>query len=361
MHATAARANGFDVLRLGLAAAVVFFHGVTICGGHEMSAWFLMPMHLVLPMFFAISGFLVAGSLERAPSLAAFLALRGLRILPALALAVTLTAFVLGAALTTRPLIGYFASPAVPGYLLALVGDVQYGLPGVFDQVPRPGIVNGALWTIPLECLGYLSLAAMAGLVRRPWLFAALTGGAITAIAVSGDAELFGAIPGGPLMACFMAGAVLQRCRVPMRAAPAAVSAGLALWLMSATPALGFAGAVPAAYLAVWLGQRRLPFRVRADYSYGLYLSAFPLQQCYVMALPQFRVWWVDALAGIAGGLLYAAFSWHAVEGPLLARKRQLVAWVERASARIRTRRPSSARPASSSTPSAGLPSPSAW
>src|SRR5262249_49082197 len=93
------RPSGFDYLRLGLAVSIIAWHGVVVCYGYASEAnlwlgpigplgWFLVPS------FFALSGFLVMGSLYR-NDLLSFLALRGLRIFPALAVELLLSAFII--------------------------------------------------------------------------------------------------------------------------------------------------------------------------------------------------------------------------------------------------------------------------
>jgi peptidoglycan/LPS O-acetylase OafA/YrhL len=64
-------------------------------------------------------------------------------------------------------------------------------------------------------------------------------------------------------------------------------------------------------------------FFLRRDYSYGVYIYAFPMQQLMVFLLPGDRVWWVNILLSLPPTLLLAALSWHLVEKPALALKRR--------------------------------------
>ena len=89
----------------------------------------------------ALSGFLVAGSLERTRA-RQFVVLRALRLVPALAVEVTLSALLLGAFFTTLPLWRYLQSPELGGYFGNIVGFVHFTLPGVFERNPAPGVVN---------------------------------------------------------------------------------------------------------------------------------------------------------------------------------------------------------------------------
>jgi peptidoglycan/LPS O-acetylase OafA/YrhL len=95
----AGQTTGFDYLRVGLALGVLLVH-VAVIADHHISlllwtTWFGPFERSLLPAFFVLSGFLVSGSLLR-NSLPRFLALRVLRIIPALAVEVGLSAVVMG-------------------------------------------------------------------------------------------------------------------------------------------------------------------------------------------------------------------------------------------------------------------------
>ena len=111
MDAVRNRSSGFDYLRIVLASSVILAHTTVICYGPAAMA--AVPPLLrvleiaILPMFFSLSGFLVAGSLTRSANLKIFFGLRILRIVPALAMEVALSALILGPLLTTVSLHGY--------------------------------------------------------------------------------------------------------------------------------------------------------------------------------------------------------------------------------------------------------------
>lgn len=109
------RSSGFDYLRLGLAISVICIHttGTSYGRAADLAIWRFGPQsafdHMVLPMFFALSGFLVAGSLERCPTLVSFFGLRVLRIIPALAVEVFLSAVIFGPMLSRYNVGSYFS------------------------------------------------------------------------------------------------------------------------------------------------------------------------------------------------------------------------------------------------------------
>ncbi len=97
-----------------MASCVILWHTIALSYGRgtELSLWppIVVVVRLVLPMFFCLSGFLVAGSLARTKTLISFIGFRVLRIVPALCVEVTLSALVLGTIFTTLPAREYFSS-----------------------------------------------------------------------------------------------------------------------------------------------------------------------------------------------------------------------------------------------------------
>jgi peptidoglycan/LPS O-acetylase OafA/YrhL len=131
-----------------------------------------------MPAFFALSGFLVTGSALRLRVTSTFLAFRALRILPALAVEVTLSALVLGPIFTRLPWSEYFTDPQFFRYFANIIGWVTFYLPGVFEVTNRVPIVNGNLWTLPPEFDSYFITAALMGtalLYRRSVITIILT------------------------------------------------------------------------------------------------------------------------------------------------------------------------------------------
>jgi len=95
----------------------------------------------LLPAFFALSGFLVAGSLVR-NDLLSFGALRFLRIFPALIGEVVISALIIGPVFPILSLNQYFTNQTFYKYFLNVIGYIHYQLPGVFLGVPLNAMVN---------------------------------------------------------------------------------------------------------------------------------------------------------------------------------------------------------------------------
>ena len=77
-------------------------------------------------------------------------------------------------------------------------------------------------------------------------------------------------------------------------------------------------------YLVLWCalvpGGVLTHYRKLGDYSYGLYLWQFPIQQCLARAVPGLQPWSMMALA-FPITLVFAVASWTWIESPALARK----------------------------------------
>lgn len=311
--------GGFDYLRLIAAILVVAHHARVLNGEPPLALGSGLDLgSLGVGVFFVVSGYLVTGSLERSPKIAAFLAKRALRIFPGLLAALLATAFLLGPLVTTLDPRDYLRAPGVYGYVLrnATLYAVDYALPGVFLAAPVAGVVNGSLWTLRLEFTAYLALAGL-GAARwaRPGILAGLAfaaaAGAIGLHASGLDAasDLFRipylALVNGFL---FLAGAVLRTSRIR----PALPAALLAMVLL-ATPAW-FLG-LP--LIVARLGALQAP-RLPVDLSYGLYIYSFPLQQ-WLAERGQ-----LNLATSLAAALPCALASWVLVERPALGLKARL-------------------------------------
>jgi peptidoglycan/LPS O-acetylase OafA/YrhL len=337
---------GFDHLRIGLALSIFTWHSFSISYGQDYSrtlAPFPFPVLLaaLLPMFFALSGFLVMGSALRTNDLKTFITFRVLRILPALFTEITISALILGPLLTVLPLKAYFTSPMFIEYFGSLVGRVRFSLPGLFLDNPAPELVNFALWTVGPEILCYIlvSLLMLTGIFRRPKGMLAIAIGYAAVAIVAG--LLFGSrvtgevLPSKLLIFSFFVGNLfyLFRDQIRFSAALAALSflgamvlvfvfqrTGQELWSYLAIP--GFV------YGVVVIGLCRLPplpFFNRGDYSYGLYIYGFPIQQAVAHFLPDHREWYVNWPIALPVTLLFAVCSWHFIEKPVLGLRKKIL------------------------------------
>lgn len=321
------------------ALAVLFSHSFTLALVPDEAEPLLRRLGMSLGtmavgIFFTISGYLVTASLLSRGSVADFLRARARRIYPGLWVALALTVLVLGPMVTTLGVSEYLTHPRTWFHALKN-GTLVFGfvdrLPGVFAGVPYPHAVNGSLWTLPLELRLYLALAALylvlARLARgreRAWIgppLAALAAACVSLVAWQGE----GASPALRFAALFFVGAAMQvyRQRVAFGAAGMLVAAAIlcAASVDTGLFALAFVSAggclvLCAAFVPGGVLRR---YNRLGDYSYGLYIYAFPVQQMVASLVPGIGVAGMF-LTSATITLALAMASWRFVEAPALRR-----------------------------------------
>lgn len=334
-------ANNFTLVRLILASAVIYTHSYWMILGvsakDDLSDFLGATVStFAVDGFFFLSGFLVYPSLLRLGAVGKFLFARGARLWPGLI--VSILATVAGGALvTTAAGLSYLGGDTAKFVLMnGTFLEGFFNLTGV-NCGGEACSVNGSLWTLPWEARCYLLLALLGviGLTRpalMKWVVLPLT--AVCAIAwdvpavqhlvaaIAGDGVVFKLNLADRLWPLFAlgAGAYAWRDRLPMSWW---ILGALFLAMLGAN-ALGVGLHVRAlfvGYLVLCCGllsARRVRISGRwHDYSYGMYIYAFPVM-LVVQGIGHFQSYWTLALANFAGTLPLAALSWHFVEKPVL-------------------------------------------
>jgi peptidoglycan/LPS O-acetylase OafA/YrhL len=339
------RENNLDLIRFVAASVVVLAHAYPTAYGSDAYE----PLYrvtgtttsgrLAVMVFFVISGFLITASFDRTRRPVDFILARVLRIFPALLVVTILTCFVFGPLLTTLDVDTYLRASRVYGYLVwtPIWPMHDLGLPGVLETgVAYPRTINASLWTIPYELLCYVLVLAL-GLLRqlRPWVVVALLVASWYphVYGITGDVTPFHLGPQlTDLFRYFAAGMLLYlwRDRIPMSDRGAALCLGLLVLAATEHAPLGFneAFALAGPYLVLYLGytpRLRFPrFARYGDFSYGIYIFAFPIEQACAKAFgPGVRAWQI-AVVSYPLIVLCSVASWHLVEARSLALRRRL-------------------------------------
>jgi len=331
---------GFDFLRLFLALSVVLWHAYLVTHTHLEGVEFRrgpvgLLVYFIVPAFFALSGFLVAGSMIRVGNLKVFLAFRALRIAPALVAEIVLSALVLGPLVTDLRLGDYYSGSEFIGYFTNIIGLMKYRLPGVFIDNPFPRTVNSQLWTIPseLHCYLLMSLLILCRISQKKtfllFLFLAASVG-ISVLNALGHRRFPTLDSQDLLILYFLSGVVfyLWKDFVPSNPLLAIFSIGLfvaAFYIpIELRPIIA---PIPVAYATIYLGMQRLPrvpILMGGDYSYGIYLYSFPLQQLVVWGFPALRQWYLNFVLAAPLAIGFAMISWHVLEKPALGLRKRL-------------------------------------
>lgn len=374
------RDNGFGILRLTFASLVIVDHAYPLggFGAAPTDAWFQGQESLrgiSVAGFFAISGYLIAKSAASTDPLQ-FAWRRFLRIFPAFWVVLLITALLVAPLLWIhegQSLTAYFTegSHGPWSYLrknwLLRIG--QSGLHDLLRTTTPYGLLtdrstfNGSLWTLILEARCYILVGVLAGLgVFRtaPRLTVAVTVLLFTLTAVQAALPDFPAqvIPWlkDPytlrLTSIFLLGscAALYADRLPIdRNLALLATIGFSVGLLhGGYLVLGYPSMV---YLILYAACR-LPAPLKAvgsrnDYSYGIYIYGFVVQQVLAYIGVQQYGFGIYLALTFALSLGLAWLSWHLVERPALGLKdrgpgRGIAAFSEQARGFIRTalRRP---------------------
>lgn len=326
--------NNLDAVRLAAAWMVLYGHSFVFLGLREPLFLSWLPMGpLGVFIFFTISGYLVSESWSRDPNLVRFFQRRLLRIVPGLAVCVLLSVLVLGPLLTTLPLADYFSNPHTRGYLRTIALYITYHLPGVFADNHYPNAVNGSLWSLPVEFLMYIVVAVVGVIHGNRWVTAALAvGSAATCVLWAQVSQDLIVVYGFDLRQAFICGtyfwvgACFQKFGLVRHLSLTAGMLGLIamICLEPWTQLLAWSSWVLLPVVVLSFGFAHSPMLARllkpGDYSYGVYIYAFPIQQTIAHFWPKIAIG-PYLLASTAATLVLAALSWHLVESRALRLK----------------------------------------
>jgi peptidoglycan/LPS O-acetylase OafA/YrhL len=192
----------------------------------------------------------------------------------------------------------------------------------------------GSVWTIQYEAACYLGLALLGclGVLGKRWIALAILLLDLVVCAFLSIADQFGwsvsLDPTYPrLLAYFGAGMVfyLYRDRVPTKSWALSLAIGLVAAGLITPVALNVALPLGGCYLLFWCAFQPYfklqNFARRGDYSYGIYLYAFPIQQILISLSP--AAWSPLGLFFVAtpASILAGALSWHLVEKHFLTKR----------------------------------------
>lgn len=369
--------NALGLLRLLFASLVLFTHAFPIGAFGAEPTWLVSRGQATLGSiavlgFFAISGYLIAKS-GMSADVMQFMWRRVLRIFPAFWVLLIVTAFAVGPVvwvLEGNALGDYFSRvPMSPYSFLTHNFTLQvqhYGIRDLllettpYGEATGTSALNGSIWTLAYEWLCYLVVATLLliGVLRRARLVVPLM--TLAVFAVMGLVDLFpkGAVALVPvladtqlpqLVATFLVGSCIA---VYSRDVPFddryALIAGAVLVSTFLLGGWKYLGVIAFAYLCLWAGARiRGPLAKvgsRNDYSYGVYIYGFLVQQLLAFAGAHRLGYLPFVLLSFIGSLACGWLSWHLVEKHAMRAKdwgpgRGIVYWRERGRRRGERRR----------------------
>ncbi len=327
--------DNLELIRLLAAVGVIFGHSfaLSMFGHSGVPA----PISQILPgtysgsiaveVFFFVSGMLITNSLLRRPHLGQFLKSRALRVLPAFLVMLLITTLLMAPFFSQLGWTEFVSHAETRRYFLSVACfdlcpdfPASWTLPATFID-HKNSALNGSLWSLFDEVkLYFFSAAGILLLAYRRWWWGAIL--AITFLAylltkgalMSADAFAFNA-------AAMYALGMLVRFyahQIQISALPLLVSI-LLVYFFRFTPAahLVYALLIASAVLYFAYGAALPKLRLPGDYSYGLFLWGYPIQQMLSSLWPTLGPYrfFVVSLTITA---VFAVASWHWIEKPAL-------------------------------------------
>lgn len=343
--------ENFVWMRILCAILIVCFHAIIIDQSLSLSVEneaelisassaseqiFLKLGWVSLDILFAIGGYLVTGSMLNRKTSLLFVKARVLRVFPGLIFVTAALVFILGPILTSQPLSAYFSNPGSWKYLFGtiLLVSPDFVLPGVFENLPAAGIVNAPIWTLKYELVLFAGtlIASVIGLLNSSarffWHASILA--VLVQLGISMFTELRTVHPGiNHLMhfgIIYLAGTLFWILRTKYDLS--IVFCGLCLILsvlLNSHPIGEIFYALSIIQITLFLARSKRPAFLQKlekhDYSYGLYISHWPVCQIIYQFMPDLGQPYFSVLV-IMITLPFAIFSWHVIEKPSLRLKK---------------------------------------
>ena len=334
--------NNFDFLRFLAASFVLIGHSPALLNSKPFAydpfqLLFDIPIRTIgVFIFFTISGFLVTKSWESKKSLTDFFMARILRIFPALIIVIFISTFILGPILSSLSLTSYFSSLTTYKYLLnTSLYRMYYALPGVFNNNPDGTSVNGSLWTLSYEFTCYIVLftVGILHILKNKWLGLSLLLLTLLLFFLYKN-EIETHIPIVPFLGIhtsklitfllyFFTGSIFYQFRNEISFNWLGITIGLICTLlikMNVVPHLLLTAILP--YFIIFFSFSKniklTKFGKFGDFSYGMYLYAFPIQQTIISIIPINTNSWICIFLFFLFIIPIAFLSWKYIEKPAL-------------------------------------------
>lgn len=298
---TRSHTNNFALLHTIGAVFVIVGHMYVLMGCAPPNFMGVELHTLGVELLFVVSGYLVTNSLlHRKQTAVGFYRKRLFRLYPSLIFCLLIT---IGLCwfITAEKSIEYWRGAWSYLWHNVLLYPVFY-LPGVFTEAFVPNSVNGSLWTLPIEVACYLLLPVV--LRNRKYslhivglLYAVLSG---VAIYLEKTGNVWHAVYWGTdwltairLMAFFMSGVMAAKLKATTKKEYFKSNWALIILLLMGTwsakiPALRYI-LLPYIVIAIALSSPvKSDFFNKNEYTYGLYLFAFPIQQTVIFMMQKY-------------------------------------------------------------------------
>ena len=343
IYSTSNKDNNLNLIRLIASIFVIYNHSFIISGFmFDEPLWkkytsMVTFGNLGVDIFFVTSGFLLSLSLLAKQNLPQFFVNRVLRIFPGLIFSLLITLLVVGLFFSDLGFFEFFKNDQTWHFLIynsILLKGVVYLLPGAFQGNPVPS-VNGSLWTLPHELTAYIALflLASASLIFKKYFLVLFKSFLVLLCAYCYFRYAQGYYDIGKISEKYRlyffflfgasVGAFVKYLKLDMRWA--------VFFLVLIILCLPYKKVLFPVYTLllpyVVFAFAYIPsggirkFNMIGDYSYGMYIYGFFVQQCIVAVLNSITPHMLF-VSSFFITLIVSVLSWHFIESPALGLKK---------------------------------------
>jgi len=296
------KSENLHLMRFIASIMVIISHSFIISTGVECNEWFVVLSNGQLTMggfavavFFLCGGYLIAMSAEKNQTAGKFFKARALRLFPPLVFSTFFTILICGL-VSEWGQIMYYTSPTTWEYMKNSIFWRVYYLPGVFTGNPYGPTVNGSLWTLPVEFICYILcfIAMKLKLTKKktypftaPFVIAGAVLVWILGLTIPMARELI-----RPVLLFYIGmGYWIYRENIFFNVRNVVIAIAVFFLLMIVGQGtFAMLLAFPYIMMYIWFGMKQCSSKLGklGDYSYGIYLWGFPVQQLVVHFYPEF-------------------------------------------------------------------------
>ncbi len=289
---------------------------------------------------FMISGYLITKSWNKNPNIFSYFWKRILRIYPGLIVSILFSTFVIGPLVSSLDPLEYFKNIDIPNVLIYMATLRQKYLPGVFSQNIYPNSVNGSLWTLIGETTMYIVTAVIGllGIFKKKWFLLIFILAEIILYNIGihhfneNEIRCMYIIFNVNNVTYYLIGACYYLYGDKIQYRKDIFIFALILWIISfGTEFFEIVSYISIPYIVFHLAfiptKYLKTLTERGDFSYGLYIYAFPIQQTLVHLFQNNITSLKLFVFSYPITFLFAFLSWNLVEKRALQLKKYFVSF----------------------------------
>jgi len=309
---------------------VLYSHHYALSGYNEpVIAGFESPGGVAVIVFFAISGFLISQSGLRSGDFASFMAKRCRRIFPALVPCSIFVFLIIGSAFHTHDLTSYLTNDVLYKILQTITLQ-NANSRDLTEGFIYPSGMLGSLWSLPVEFACYLVIGLVVSISNSPRVYPvifALFFIAACYVIKTGYSDFFFNVPVDLFVTrgmCFFLGASMSMSMKHWNKRNIKIFSTIMVSIYLATATSGvdhkISGYILFTIITIFIGVTFSDALIkgRFDYSYGIYIYAFPVQQLCINTLN--IGFYTSMILSAVVTIALASLSWHFVEKRFLFR-----------------------------------------